>query len=140
MQCHVGLDYPELEEFEASMEAYGGLGVKVMITEMDISVLPTPDWNRGADISTNIDYQAKYNPYTKGLPYSVNRQLEDRYLEFFRLFLKHDYVSRVTVWGVNDCTSWKNGFPVRGRTDYPLMFDRDNQPKSVVQRVIDKVN
>jgi len=55
--------------------------------------------------------------------------------------LKHDnYVSRVTLWGVNDSNSWKNGFPVRGRTDYPLLFDRNNQPKSVVPLLIDLAN
>ncbi len=140
MQGHVGLDYPELEEFEASMEAYAALGVNVMITEMEISVLPMPDWNRGADISTNIEYREQLNPYTEGLPDSVNKQLEERYLEFFRLFMKHDYVTRVTVWGVNDGNSWKNGFPVRGRTDYPLLFDRDNQPKTVVPRLIELAN
>lgn len=141
MQTHVGLDYPELEEFEASMNAYGDLGVNVMITEMDVSVLPTPEWGRGADIATNVDYQAKYNPYTEGLPDSVSQQLEDRYIDFFRLFLKHDeYVSRVTVWGVNDGQSWKNGFPVRGRTDYPLLFDRSYNAKSVVDGLINEVN
>lgn len=139
MQGHVGLDYPELEEFEASMEAFAALGVNVMITEMDISVLPMPVRNLGADISTNIAYREQLNPYTEGLPEAVNKQLEERYLEFFRLFLKHDYVTRVTVWGVNDGNSWKNGFPVRGRTDYPLLFDRNNQPKSVVPKLIDLV-
>lgn len=141
MQTHVGLDYPELEEFEASMNAYGALGVNVMITEMDVSVLPTPESGRGADISTNVDYQEKYNPYTEGFPDSVSQQLEDRYIDFFRLFLKHDeYVSRVTVWGVNDGQSWKNGFPVRGRTDYPLLFDRSYNAKSVVGGLINEVN
>ena len=137
MQGHVGLDYPELEEFEASMEAYAALGLKVMITEMDISVLPSPDWNRGADIATNIAYKDSLNPYTKGLPDSARIALDERYLEFFKLFLKHkDYVTRVTLWGVTDANSWKNGFPVRGRTDYPLLFDRHNQPKSVVAKLI----
>jgi endo-1,4-beta-xylanase len=138
MQTHVGLDYPAIEEFEASMEAYAALGLKVMITEMDISVLPQPDWNRGADISTNIEYKEKLNPYTEGLPDSARIALDERYVEFFKLFLEHqDYVTRVTVWGVNDGMSWKNGFPVRGRTDYPLLFDRNNQAKSVVTALID---
>lgn len=137
MQTHVGLDYPEIDEFEASMEAYAALGLKVMVTEMDISVLPQPDWNRGADISTNIEYRDSLNPYTEGLPDSARIALDNRYVEFFELFLKHqDDVSRVTVWGVNDGMSWKNGFPVRGRTDYPLLFDRNNQPKSVVNALI----
>lgn len=138
MQTHVGLDYPELSEFEASMEAFGALGVKVMFTEMDISVLPMPNRNVGADIATNIAYKEQLNPYTQGLPDSARVALENRYLEFFHLFLKHqNYVSRVTLWGVNDANSWKNGFPVRGRTDYPLLFDRKNQPKSVVPLLID---
>lgn len=141
MQSHVALDYPDLKEYEASMEAFGDLGVKVMVTELDISVLPTPQWGRSADISNKVDYQAKYNPYTEGLPDSARVALENRYLDFFKLYLKHqNYVSRVTLWGVNDAGSWKNNFPVRGRTDYPLLFDRSNQPKSVVPLLIDLAN
>lgn len=138
MQTHVGLDYPTLEEFEASMEAFGALGVNVMITEMDVSVLPMPDWSRGAEISTNFEYREQLNPYTEGLPDSVRIAFDERYVDFFNLFLKHqDYVSRVTLWGVNDGMSWKNGFPVRGRTDYPLLFDRNNEPKSAVGKLIE---
>jgi endo-1,4-beta-xylanase len=139
MQCHISLDYPEISEFEKSVEAFAALGVKVMITEMDISVLPMPDWNAGAEISKNFEYQKKLNPYPDGLPDSVNNALQNRYLDFFKLFLKHkDVISRVTTWGVNDGQSWKNNWPVRGRTDYPLLFDRNNQPKAVVQRIIEE--
>jgi len=141
MQCHVGLDYPSLEDYEKAIQTYSALGVKVMVTEMDISVLPTPDWNRGADIATNVAYQEKLNPYTQGMPDSARVALDQRYSDFFKLFLKYDDAfTRVTMWGVNDGLSWKNGFPVRGRTDYPLLFDRKNQPKSVVQVLIDLAN
>lgn len=137
MQCHIGLDYPDISEFEKSIEAFGALGVKVMITEMDISVLSMPDKNVGADISRSYEYQKKLNPYAEGLPDSVNSALEKRYLDFFKLFLKHkDVISRVTLWGVNDGQSWKNNWPVPGRTDYPLLFDRKNQPKPVVNMII----
>jgi endo-1,4-beta-xylanase len=40
------------------------------------------------------------------------------------------------MWGVSDATSWKNNFPVRGRTDYPLLFDRDYQAKPIVEAII----
>jgi len=137
-QCHIGLDYPEVKEMEKSIKAFAALGVKVMMTEMDISVLPMPDRRVGADISANFQYQNKLNPYAGGLPDSVNTLMEKRWLDFFSLFLKHKKViSRVTLWGVNDGQSWKNNWPVRGRTDYPLLFDRKNQPKPVVQRIID---
>ena len=139
MQTHVGLDNPDLKEYENTIEAYAALGVKVMVTEMDISVLPNPDWKAGAEISKNFEYQKKLNPYAEGLPDSLNVALGQRYLEFFKLFLKHkDVFSRVTLWGVSDGTSWKNNFPVRGRTDYPLLFDRKNQAKPVVQEIIDE--
>lgn len=137
MQGHVGLDFPELKEFEESIKAYTALGVKVMITEMEISVLPMPDYKVGAEISASFEYKQKLNPYEKGLPDSVNAQFEQRYLDFFNLFLKYkDVISRVTVWGANDALSWKNNWPVRGRTDYALLFDRNNKPKPVVAKII----
>ena len=71
-QCHVGLDYPDIKDFEQSIEAFAALGVKVMITEMDISPLPMPDRKVGAEVSANFDYQKKLNPYINGLPDSVN--------------------------------------------------------------------
>ena len=49
---------------------------------------------------------------------------------FFDLFVKHaDVMDRVTVWGVSDGDSWKNDFPVKGRKEYPLLFDRNHQTK-----------
>jgi endo-1,4-beta-xylanase len=139
-QCHIGLDYPDIKDFEASIQAFAALGVKVMITEMDISVLPMPDWNVGAEVSTNFEYQKKLNPYANGLPDSVNTIFENRYLEFFKLFLKYkDVISRVTLWGVSDAQSWKNNWPIRGRTDYPLLFDRKFQAKPVVYKIIDEI-
>lgn len=141
MQCHIGLDYPDINEFEKSVEAFAALGVKVMITEMDISVLSMPDKNVGAEISRSYEYQKKMNPYIEGLPDSINTAFEKRYLDFFKLFLKHkDVISRVTTWGVNDGQSWKNNWPMRGRTDYPLLFDRKNQPKPVVKMIIEEAS
>lgn len=138
MQCHVGLDNPDIIQFEESIKAFAGLGVKVMITEMDITVLPMPDFRVGAEISANFEYQNSLNPYVNGLPDSVNTQFENRYLQFFNLFLKYqNVISRVTLWGVNDSNSWKNNWPVRGRTDYTLLFDRNNIAKPVVNKIVE---
>jgi endo-1,4-beta-xylanase len=137
LQGHWGLDYPSLEELEASILAYAELGAKVVITELDISALPNPYAFRGADIAQNFELKKKLNPYTEGLPDSVQTELAERYAELFALFLKHrDKISRVTFWGVHDGKSWKNNFPVRGRTDYPLLFDRQLQPKPAFFAVI----
>jgi len=67
----------------------------------------------------------------------VQTQLTNSYEEVFRLFLKHkDKISRVTLWGVDDGQSWLNGFPVRGRTNYPLLFDKEFKPKPAFYKVI----
>lgn len=139
MQTHVGLDYPDLAEYEKSLEAFADLGVKVMITEMDVTLLPFPDLAAGADVNVSFEYQQKMNPYAQGLPDSVNALFEKRYLDFFTIFLKHkDVISRVTLWGVSDHQSWRNNWPIPGRTDYPLLFDRQNKPKPVVAKIIEE--
>lgn len=141
MQGHIGLDHPEIEEFEKSILAYSNLGVTVMITELDMSVLPSPRRDVGADVATSFEYQQTINPYTEGLPADVQKKFDDRYLEFFKLFIKHqDKISRVTLWGIADHHSWKNNWPVRGRTDYPLLFDRNFQPKPVVDKIMELAN
>jgi len=137
MQGHIGFGNPDIREFEKSLEAFGKLG-KVMITELDLSVLPSPWGEAGAEISDNYEYEDKMNPFPDALPEEVQQQFTKRYIEFFELFLKHqDKISRVALWGVNDGNSWKNNWPVRGRTDYPLLFDRQNNAKPVVQELIE---
>ncbi|MUP46020.1 endo-1,4-beta-xylanase [Gramella sp. BOM4] len=136
MQGHVGMSHPEISEMEKSIQAFSELG-EVSITELDLSVLPSPWGDAGAEISKNYEYEDKMNPFPNGLPEEVSRQYTDRYLEFFKLFLKYqDKIERVTLWGVNDGNSWKNNWPVRGRTDYPLLFDRENQPKPIVDSLL----
>ncbi|HEY9124985.1 MAG TPA: endo-1,4-beta-xylanase [Bacteroidales bacterium] len=135
-QCHVGLDYPTIDELEKTITEFAALGVKVMITEMDVVVLPM-DWSLGADVSARVEYKKKSDLYVNGLPDSVNTVFEKRYLDLFKLFLKHkDVITRVTLWGVTDANSWKNNWPIPGRTDYPLLFDRKYQVKPVVGKII----
>jgi endo-1,4-beta-xylanase len=139
MQGHVSIDGPTIEEFEKSIEAFAALGVKVMITELDMTVLKMPDPSVGAEVSASFEYKQELNPYVDGLPDSINTIYEQRYLDFFKLFLKHqDKITRVTLWGVNDSNSWKNDWPIFGRTDYCLLFDRQNQAKPVVAKIIEE--
>ena len=130
MQGHIGLDFPDFKQFEQSIIAYGKSGVKVHFTEVDVDVLPAAWDYIGAEISTEFEYSDKLNPYVDGLPKDVEQRLTDRYREFFELCLKHrDIIDRVSMWGVHDGENWKNGFPVKGRTNYPLLFDRKLDPK-----------
>jgi endo-1,4-beta-xylanase len=136
MQGHQTLKDPTLENYEKSIKAFTDLGVKVMITEFDITVLPWPATEISAEVALSFDFKKEYDPYPKALPDSVATALHNRYLDFFRLFDKFQgKISRVTLWGVTDAQSWRNNWPVRGRTDYPLLFDRNYQPKPIIQSI-----
>jgi endo-1,4-beta-xylanase len=129
-QGHWNLTSPSLEEIEQTILDFSALGVKVAITELDISVIPSPWDVVGADVNQKSAASEKMNPYPKVLPDSIQTQLAERYEAIFKLFLKHqDKISRVTFWGVNDGQTWLNDWPINGRTNYPLLFDRDYQPK-----------
>jgi endo-1,4-beta-xylanase len=130
-QGHVGLSYPDMTEYEKSLQAMAAEGVPVHITELDVDVLPRATRDTGAEISTRVEARASLNPWTTGLPPEVDAQLTARYRQLFELFLKYrPTVARVSTWGTHDGESWKNNFPVRGRTNYPLLFDRDLKPKA----------
>lgn len=138
MQAHWGLEDPTLEEIETSILEYSDLGIQVMITEFDITVLPNPWDLEGAEVSQNFEGSEHMNPYTKELPDSVNTQLAQRYKDIFSLFKKHsDKISRVTFWGINDGVSWLNSWPIEDRTNYPLLFDREYNRKPAYYSVLE---
>ena len=140
IQAHWQLTSPSLEEIETSILAFSKLGVKVMFTELDISVLPSPWDQNGAEVSQNFknfEGDKKMNPFPKNLPNSMKTKLAERYENIFKLFLKHkEKISRVTFWGVTDKFSWLNDWPIKGRTNYPLLFDRNYKEKKAYHRIM----
>jgi len=137
IQGHDHLDWPSAELEDAAISAFAAAGIKVSITEFDITVLPSATSQHTADVTLKIEQNAALNPYVKGLPDSVEQQLATRYADLFRVFLKHrDDVERVTFWGVTDADSWLNDWPVQGRTNYPLLWDRSFQPKPAYDAVM----
>jgi endo-1,4-beta-xylanase len=137
IQGHWGMDYPTKEHLCAFIDSIAACGVKVMVTELDIDVLPNPFNYKGADINTRADLREEFNPYPNSLPDSAQQKLADRYADLFSQLLAHqNTVSRVTFWGVYDKTSWLNDWPITGRTSYPLLFDRNYQPKPAFFSVV----
>jgi endo-1,4-beta-xylanase len=137
IQGHYHMDAPTNEQVDVAISAFAKLGLKVMITELDVDVLPLAFEYMGADVSLSAGLQPKLNPYAKGLPRSVQQALARRYAGLFRVYVKHrGTLARVTFWGVTDGDSWLNNWPVKGRTNYPLLFDRNGRPKPAFDAVI----
>ncbi len=137
IQGHWRADKVPMQDIEESIKEFSALGIEVMFTELDLSVLPNPWDNATADVGQTATGSAEMNPYVQGLPDSVSQMQANAYADLFKLFLKYKkHVSRVTFWGVNDGQSWLNGWPIRGRTNYPLLFDRNFQPKTAFYSVI----
>ena len=143
IQGHWGLNFPKKEYIEAAIDAYAALGVKVMITELDIDVLPLT--REGQIIGTGMmhpqfqeeEFKTYLDPYQQGLPADVEAALTKRYQEVFEIFYKkRDKIDRVAVWGIHDGMSWKNDYPIPGRTNYPLIWNRDKTAKPVLDMLL----
>jgi len=148
MQGHFSLTGPDLIEVEKSIEAFAAEGVRIHFTEVEVDVFADiapvevdglAEVNEPAEFEGSINKQpeeepevdaSNLDPYRDGLPEKLSVALQARYRDIFSLLLKHaDKIDRVALWGVTDDDSWKNDFPIEGRTNYPLLFGRDNQPK-----------
>jgi endo-1,4-beta-xylanase len=137
IQGHHKLVWPSFAAEDSTIAAFAALGVHVNLSELDVDVLPSATRSRTADVALRAAAEARLNPYPAALPDSVQRQLAQRYAGMFAVYLKHrQVIDRVTFWGVDDGDSWLNNWPVRGRTSYPLLFDRSRMPKPAFDSVV----
>lgn len=135
MQGHVGIGRPDLADVEASIEAFAAAGFRVHVTELDVDVLPSV-WEMSAEIANRFEYKPEMDHYINGFPSEMEEKLAERYETLFKIFLKYrDSIDRITFWGTSDDASWLNGFPIRGRTNHPLLFNRQQQPKPAYHRI-----
>jgi endo-1,4-beta-xylanase len=129
-QGHMFLNHPSLDKVEYWLRKISDANIPLHITELDVSVLPNAWKHRGASVEDRFDLAQKYNPYPNFIPSSKLKQQAKRYKSLFKLFLKYSHtIERVTFWGVWDGNSWRNYLPMKGRRDYPLLFDRNFKPK-----------
>ena len=136
-QSHFHLHHPPLEEIEKTITALAGLGLKVMVTELDVDVLPSRGDPGIADINRREKADPALDPYRGPLPDPIHEQLARRYAGLFQVYLRHrDAITRVTFWGLDDGRTWLNHFPIRGRTNHPLLFNRELKPKPAFHAVV----
>lgn len=131
IQGHWLLDWPPTDMIETGIEALAAAHVNVMITELDVD--PLPREASGADMAVT---EKGVNPYPDGLPPEMQEKLARRYGEIVAAILRHPAVTMLGFWGTHDGRSWLNDFPVKGRTNYPLLFDRQYRPKPAFAAVL----
>jgi endo-1,4-beta-xylanase len=137
LQGHDKLDWPTLTQQADTIEAFKALGIKVNITELDVDVLPRTAGQNSADVAATAAGGAGSNPYAAGLPDGIQQALAKRYADLFGVFVRYrGTITRITFWGVTDGDSWLNNYPVRGRTNYPLLFDRQGKAKPAFESVL----
>ncbi|NGZ74773.1 endo-1,4-beta-xylanase [Saccharibacillus alkalitolerans] len=123
MQGHWNLYGPPIEEIREAIELYASLGVRLHITELDISAFRFDDRRTDLLAPTN----------------EMEELLTRRYEEIFRLFREYrSAIDSVTFWGAADSGTWLDGFPVRGRLNWPLPFDRELKPKPAFWSILDQ--
>lgn len=122
IQGHWTLDQVPFADIDAAIDCYAQTGAKVMITELDLSMLA---WDKAAG-----------DPYADGCPPELFARQAEQYAELFRIFRQHrDVITRVGFWNPHDGRSWLNHYPYP-RTNYPLLFDRNCQPKPAYAAVL----
>ena len=128
-------------EMNRMFDDFRSLGVEVLITELDIDVLETKAEITGADLDETEELTPEVNPFIECLPRDVDTELAQRWQTIFEVLTAHsDIIEAVTFWGVNDQYSWLNNWPVQGRTNYPLLFNRDLSAKTALKSVLDTAN
>jgi len=127
LQGHWAINEPSPKQLDNTIKEFSELGLKVQITELDISVYPKEH---------NARERKPADADTAFTPEKENKQIEV-YKMCFETFRKYrDVLSGVTFWNVSDRRSWLDNFPIRGRKDYPLLFDRNLKPKKAYWQVV----
>ncbi len=137
LQGHNNLTFPTLKQQADTIKEFAELGLKVAISELDVSVLPDPKGFDGEEVAVSFENREQLDPYRNGLPSGVEAELANRYAGLFGVYLNYrKAITRITFWNVTDGESWLNNYPIRGRTNYPLLFDRSGKTKSAFDAVI----
>lgn len=127
LQGHWALNEPTYDQLDKTLSRFASTGLKLQITELDISVYPKEH---------NARERKPEDNNTSFTTEKEQKQMEV-YRQCFELFRKYkDSITGVTFWNISDRGSWLDNFPVRNRKDYPLLFDKDLKPKKAYFEII----
>lgn len=137
LQGHYEIDRVPYADIETTLLAMRKVGVKVVISELDIDVIPRGQW--WADGGKHREKLSKLDPYREGCSADILQRQAEQYARLFRLFIQYpDVILRISFWNLHDGESWLNDFPWK-RANHPLLFDRQRQPKPAFDAVINEL-
>jgi len=127
LQGHWSIFEPSKNELEYAITKFASLGLKIQITEMDLSVYKWEKEKRNK-MASDID----------ALTPELEQQQADKYKMLFATFRKYkQFITGVTFWNVSDRNTWLDNYPVNGRKNYPLLFDINLKPKKAFWEVVE---
>jgi endo-1,4-beta-xylanase len=123
LQGHWSIDDPSGKNLRDAIERFSSLGLQVQITELDMSVYP-------------IHSKGSFPPGV--LTPELEALQAQRYTDLFHIFVQYaSVISGVTFWNVTDRHTWLDQFPVRGRKNFPLLFDTEGEPKAAYWEILE---
>ncbi|MBF9237733.1 endo-1,4-beta-xylanase [Hymenobacter sp. BT683] len=126
LQGHWSLQEPTEPELRAALDQYKSLGLKIQITELDVSIYPWEKERR----AKRPDESDAYTP-------ELEQKQAEQYKMFFKVFRDYKGVlTGVTFWNISDKYTWLDTYPVAGRKNYPLLFDQNQKPKKAFYEVV----
>ena len=127
LQGHWAVNEPSRGQLDSTLKELADVGLPLQITELDISVY-----------SKEHDARER-KPEDANAAFTAEREQQqiEKYKMSFELFRKYKkYITGVTFWNISERYSWLDNFPVQGRKDYPLLFDKNLQPKKAYWEVV----
>lgn len=125
LQGHWSINNPPKEELEKSIQLFSSLGLQVQVTELDVSVYSGRQG--GQMIRGQRDTTTVFTP-------EMEQPQIEKYKMIFDVLRQHKKnITGVTFWNVSDRYTWLD---MRGRKNFPLLFDRNLQPKKAYWEVV----
>ena len=127
LQGHWAVNEPSKDQLEKTLKDFSEVGLTMHVTELDISVYPKEHSAR------------ERKPSDSDTVFTAEKEMKQMevYKNCFELFKKYrKNISSITFWNISDRGSWLDNFPVRGRKDYPLLFNAELKPKKVYWEIV----
>ena len=132
---------PDYDELKRSIEIYASLGLRIHITELDVSMMATLNRSDRRLKPGDPGFEEYVREALRATPEKLDK-INEIYVKLFEVYRSYaDVIDCVTTWGVADDRTWLDGFGMNRNLpkikQHPLLFDENRQAKPCVYQLID---